>query len=100
MTAAATIADRLTEAQRKYLRALEPNLIDADRAEWQRKAQREFQDRTFRKSMQGWSARIAQALVRKGVVAAQPCPCDCGYHYCSLTPLGLEVRALLAGGDQ
>jgi hypothetical protein len=94
-TTAREVAESLTEAQRRYLHALEPNHVRDDAPRWVQDVEREFQNRSFRKPLGGNSLASAGALIRRGVVKHQPAPCECGSHYASLTPLGLEVRALL-----
>jgi hypothetical protein len=80
--------DKLTDAQRRYLTALEPNRVDE---EWQG----QFRNRTHRKELRRPGLDTAWPLIRKGIVSRTPEPCECGYHYASLTPLGLKVQAAL-----
>jgi hypothetical protein len=86
------IAAGLTEAQRAYLLALEPNSIAINAPSWIQEVERDFQNRTHKKPIGGRSLASAGVLVRKGVIAACPEPCECGWHYASITPLGLAVR--------
>jgi hypothetical protein len=82
------MVERLTDAQRRYLLELEPNRVDED---WQA----QFRNRTHRKKLKRPGLDTAHPLIRKGIVAPSPEPCECGYHYASLTPLGERVRAAL-----
>ena len=89
------LAERLTEAQREYLRALEPNdpatLSDS---------LHQFHYYNFRKAMRGHSQKNAWALIRKGLVSISPEPCECGFHFVKLNATGQQVRAhLLAEPD-
>lgn len=83
--------ERLSDAQRRYLLALEPNRIDAGEEYWQA----EFRNRSHRKPIKNQSLASARVLIRKGIVKPRPEPCECGFHYASLTPFGLEVQAAL-----
>lgn len=89
------LAERLTDAQKRYLLALEPNRVDATAAYWVQQVEREFKNRTHRKELKRPGLDAARPLIRKGIVAARPEPCECGWHYASLTPVGLEVQHLL-----
>lgn len=87
------LAGRLTHAQRRYLLELEPNRVDE---EWQG----QFRNRTHRKALRRPGLDTAHPLIRKGIVAPRPEPCECGYHYASLTPLGLQVAAALRASQK
>lgn len=82
---------RLTDAQRRYLMALEPNRVDPGEAYWQA----QFQNRSHRKPIKNQGLATAHVLIRKGLVKRIPEPCECGFHYASLTELGLELQAAL-----
>jgi hypothetical protein len=91
----AKIAGKLTKAQQRYLLALEPNRIDPGASSLARTVQREFQNRDFRKPIGLPGLPTAWALIDKVIVKARPQPCECGWHYASLTPCGLQVRDYL-----
>jgi hypothetical protein len=82
------LAQRLTDAQRRYLIELEPNRVEED---WQA----QFRSRTHRKQLKRPGLETAHSLIRKGLVKPSPEPCECGWHYASLTELGLKVQAAL-----
>jgi hypothetical protein len=82
------LAERLTDAQRRYLIELEPNRVEED---WQA----QFRSRTHRKQLKRPGLETAHSLIRKGMVKPSPEPCECGWHYASLTELGLKVQAAL-----
>ena len=95
MTDVAAIAAKLTKAQRQYLVELELNSPRPGLSEWQEGIEAEFHNKGFRKAIRRPGLDTAWALIRKGVVKRSPQPTECGFHYASLTPLGLAVRAIL-----
>jgi hypothetical protein len=86
---------RLSAAQRRYLLELEPNRVNEGLANWVAEVETQFQNRSHRKPLRGPGLATAHSLIRKGIVKPRPEPCECGYHYVSLTPLGIEMRAAL-----